>query len=281
MRESGTSVPPSRVAQLLTLLIIPLAVIASAGGLFIPDLYRDPPGVLPAIKGQDLVTLVTLPVLAGVLLGARRGSARATMAWMGLLGYVMYAYTGAAFAYRFNRFFLVYLVLFSLSVSALAAAIAGVDVAAIRNRFDPATPCRPIVVFLVLVAFMLAASELGQIIPAMLGHQLPDLIARSEGMGNFVYVLDLGVVVPLAVLSAVWIGRARPWGFVLGGCLLIKAVTMGLALLAATWFSVRAGRALERGLTIGYAAMTAAAIGLSVWFFRHCRVGKATAIQRG
>ena len=130
---------------------------------------------------------------------------------------------------------------------------------------------RPIVVFLILVALMLAASELGQIIPAMFSNEIPDLIARSEWMGNFVYVLDLGVVVPLAVLSAVWIGRAHPWGFVLGGCLLIKAITMGLALLAATWFSVRAGQSLEHGLTIGYASMTAAAIGLSAWFFRHCQ----------
>jgi hypothetical protein len=137
------------------------------------------------------------------------------------------------------------------------------------------------VVFLILVAFMLAASELGQIIPAMLRNELPDLIVRSDWMGNFVYVLDLGVVVPVAVLSAVWIGRARPWGFVLGGCLLIKAVTMGLALLAATWFSVRAGQSLERGLIIGYAGMAVAAIGLSVWFFRHCRIGKTTAVLRG
>lgn len=179
--------------------------------------------------------------------------------------------TGAAFAYRFNRFFLAYLILFSLSVTALAAAIADVNVTAIRSRFDHANSCRPIVVFLILVAFMLAASELGQVIPAMLSNEPPDLIVRSEWMGNFVYVLDLGVVVPLAILSAVGIRRARPWAFVLGGGLLIKAVTMGLALLAATWFSVRAGQSLERGLTIGYAAMAVAAIGLSAWFFRHCR----------
>ena len=271
MRESGSARTTGRAAQLLTVLIVPLAAMASAGGLLTPDLYRDAAGVLPAIKGQDLVTLLSLPVLAGVLLSVRRGSARATVAWLGLLGNLVYAYTGAAFSYRFNRFFLVYVIMFTLSVSALIAATASVDVAAIRERFDPPIPCRPIVVFLILVALMLAASELGQIIPAMLDDTIPHLITRSEWMGNFVYVLDLGVVVPLAVLSAVWIERVRPWGFVLGGCLLIKAATMGLALLAATWFSARAGQSLERGLTIGYAAMTAAALGLSAWFFRHCR----------
>ena len=49
MRESGTGVTLLRVAQLITFLIIPFATITSAGGLFIPDLYRDAPGVLPAI----------------------------------------------------------------------------------------------------------------------------------------------------------------------------------------------------------------------------------------
>lgn len=277
MRESGDGLSLG-LAQRLTLLIIPLAAITSAGGLLIPDLYRDAPGVLPAIKGQDLITLVSLPVLAGVLRGVKRGSARATVAWIGLLGYVAYAYTGAAFAYRFNRFFLAYIILFSLSVTALAAAIAGVDVTAIRNQFDRATSCRPIVVFLILVGFMLAASELGQIIPAMLSNELPSLIVRSQWMGNFVYVLDLGVIVPLTVLSAVWIQGGRPWGFVLGGCLLIKAATMGLALLVAIWFSVRAGQPPEPGLTIGYGAMAVAAIGLSTWFFRHCGPRRAAAI---
>ena len=132
--------PNLRVAQLLTAMIVPLALVASAGGLFIGSLYRDPASVLPAIQGQDLVTLLALPALVVALVAAQRGSTRATMAWIGLLSYVCYAYTGAAFAYAFNAFFLIYVALFSLSVSALVAVASGIDVIELQQRFDSATP---------------------------------------------------------------------------------------------------------------------------------------------
>jgi hypothetical protein len=193
------------------------------------------------------------------------------MAWLGLLSYVCYAYTGAAFAYAFNAFFLIYVALFSLSVSALVAVASGIDVIELQQRFDHAAPRRAVGIALILLALMLAISELGQIIPALTTGTVPELIMRSGGAGNFVYVLDLGIVAPLALLAAIWLWRGLPWGDILAGCILIKAITMGFALLSATWFSVRAGLPLEIGLTIVYGAIALGGLGMTVWFFRHCR----------
>lgn len=81
---------------------------------------------------------------------------------------------------------------------------------------------------------MLAASELRQIIPSLMTGAVPELIRRSGGAGNFVYVLDLGLVVPLALLAAIWLWRCLPWGDVLAGCILVKAITMGIGLISAT-----------------------------------------------
>src|SRR5690242_4418304 len=86
-----------RIAYLLTAIIIPLAFIASLGGLFISGLYRDTPQIVPTMQGQDAVTVLITPILLVSLLAARRGSTRATLIWIGLLGYVFYTYTGAAF----------------------------------------------------------------------------------------------------------------------------------------------------------------------------------------
>jgi hypothetical protein len=271
MQTITTRIPNLRVAQLLTAMIVLLALIASAGGLFINSLYRDPASVLPAIQGQDLVTLLALPALVAALFFAQRGSARAIMALLGLLSYVCYAYTGAAFAYAFNAFFLMYVALFSLSVSALIAIASGINVIELQQRFDSATPRRPVGIALIALALMLAASELGQIIPSLTTGTVPELITRSGGAGNFVYVLDLGIVVPLALLAAIWLWRGLPWGDVLAGCILIKASTMGLALLSATWFSVSAGLPLEIGLTIVYGTIAIGGLGMTAWFFRHCR----------
>jgi hypothetical protein len=259
-----------RVAQILTAAIVVLAGVASGGGLLVPGLYRDPAGMVPVLRGQDLVTLVALPVMVVTLLAARHGSARGTLVWLGLLGYVCYTYTGAAFAYHFNNFFLIYVALFSLSVFALVALASGIDDAEIRGRFDNAAPRRPVVAFLGLIAFMLAAIELAQNIQFLTTGVIPEGITRSGGATYFVYVLDLGIIVPLAVLSAVWLWRRTAWGYILAGCILIKAATMGFALLSMNGFAVRAGQPGD-GLTVVWVMIAGGGLGLSVWFLRHCK----------
>ena len=132
-----------RVAEVLTVVIAVPALVAAAGGLFIFGLYRDPAPVLPAMRGQDHLTLIALAVIVVSLRAARRGSAGGRTVWIGLLGYVMYACTGAALAYHFSEFFLIYVALFSLSIFALVAAASGIDVAELQHRFDPAVRRRP------------------------------------------------------------------------------------------------------------------------------------------
>ncbi len=262
--------PRLRIARAATIAVVLLAAIASLAGLLARDLYGEA-ALAPAMRGQDLLTLLTLPVLVAALAGAGRGSARGTLGWLGLLGYLLYTCTGAAFAYRFNRLFLVYVALFALSGLALGMAAAGVDVAALHRRFDARTPRRGLAAFLGATALMLVVSELGQVVSALAGGTVPALIARSEGAGNFVYVLDLGVVAPLAIAAAVGLVRRAPWADALAGCLAIKAATMGLALLSMTWFSLRAGQPSEVELTLAFALMAATGLAMSFWFLAHAR----------
>jgi hypothetical protein len=257
-----------RSAYLATIAIVPLAAIATLGGLLMPGLYSERM-LAPAMRGQDLLTLLTLPLLVTAMAGAQRGSARATLVWLGLLGYELYTYAGAAFAYRFNRFFLIYVALFALSALALGAGWSGTDTDAFHRRLDDTTPRRSTAAFLAALALLLAISELGQIIPALAAGSVPALLARSDGAGNFVYVLDLGVVAPLAAVAAFGLVRRAPGADLLAGCLLIKAATMGLALLAMIWFSVRAGQPAERALTVAYAAMAVAGMAAGVRFLAH------------
>lgn len=254
----------------LTIPIVVLAAVAAAVGL-LTDVYRDPVAVIPAMRGQDLVTLAVSPLLLATRSAVRRRSTRATLVWLGLVAYVAYTAVGAVFAYRYNPLFLVYVALFSLSSFALALAARQIEAEAVKRRFDYGTPKRAVVGFLFFVALILAVSEVGQLVAAWLRGTVPELILRSEGGGNYVYALDLGVVMPLSLLSAVGLWRRAPWSYVTSGVLLIKATTMGLALISATWFSVRAGEPLEVGLTVAYAAIAVGGLALTVWFLRHCR----------
>jgi len=129
---------------------------------------------------------------------------------------------------------------------------------------------KPVVAFLILMALMLSALWLGQIIPFLTSGAIP---AGIEQGGNFQYVysLDLGLVVPLSLLGALWLGQRRPWGYILSGFILIKAATMGLALLAMSWFTLRAGLPVELELNLVWALIAACGLGLSVWFLKHCQ----------
>jgi hypothetical protein len=65
-------------------------MVASVGGLFIDDQYRDNAFAASAWLGTDLVTLViAVPVLVAVLILSLRGSARAQLVWLGMLDYAL------------------------------------------------------------------------------------------------------------------------------------------------------------------------------------------------
>jgi hypothetical protein len=240
--------------------------------LFLPGLYRETAWTIPQNQGQDLVTLVlAVPALGLALGGAGRGSARASLILVGLLGYICYTYAGAAYAYNFNPFFLIYVALFSLSVFALGGLVSNLDRSALRAQFDSMAPRRGVAGFLVVIALLLSVLWLGQIVPFLTQGILPELIVKADTPTNFVFVQDLGFVVPLAVLAAWELWRDGSWGYLLAGVILIKATAMGLALLGMSAFAWQAGQLTDLGLAVVWVGLAASSLSMTGWFLRHCR----------
>ena len=260
-----------RAASVLTHVIAVLAAVAGAAGVFLPGLYRDNAWVTPQNQGTDLVTLlVAVPAILMAVRLANRGSARAAIVWFGVLGYVWYVYTGASFAYALNNVFLFYVALFALCIAALVALATRLDVAAVWARFDSGMPVKPVAIYMAFVSIMLCVLWLGQLIPFFMTGALPEPLIQAGGQTMFVYVLDLGVVVPLALLGALWLWKRRPWGVAIAGFVLVKVATMGLALLAMTWFLARSGQPVEMELSVIWVFLAASGLTMTVWFLRHC-----------
>lgn len=265
--------PGLRTAFWLSVAMLPLLVLATGAGLLVPGVYqRNSATIIPALRGQDLVTLLALPAFGAALVRVWRGSQRATLIWLGVLGYLFYTYAGAAVGYFFAEFTLLYIVLFSLTVFALAAAASGLDTQAIAAAFDPATPRRVVAGFLALIGLFLAALWLGQIGAFLASGVLPAGVVAASGGPYFVYAFDLGLILPLTAIGAVWIWQRRPWGYVLASYILAKATTMGLALLAMNGFNLLAGVPTDPVELLGfYTFLAAGGLALSLWFFRHCQ----------
>jgi hypothetical protein len=156
-----------------------LVAVAAGVGLFVPGMYRGNTAfAAAAFRGTDLVSLaVALPALAASVLLARRGSYRAQLVWLGVLAYVGYTYL-YAFAIAWNRLFLVYVALLSLTVFTLVRALTALDPSMIAGRFAGHTPVRGVGLFLWVIGGMLGLMELAQIVPALVSGDIPGTSTR-------------------------------------------------------------------------------------------------------
>jgi hypothetical protein len=257
----------SGVPSWLSGVLAPLVALAAATGLFVPGFYRDAPTWVSQARGQDLVTLlVGTPLLVLGLIGARRGSVRCLLLWLGAVGYMAYTYATYAFATHFNQLFLVYVLNLGLSVYALVFGLIRLDVGRLRTTFSPQAPTRLVAAALVAMGLLTALLWLGPDLTALLSGRVPGDVTEAGLLTNPIHVLDLGLVLPAAVLTGVLLARGRPWGFVLGSYFLVKFTTLGLAIMSMSVFMVADGQPLSVPLVVVFAVWTVVS-GVLAWRF--------------
>lgn len=255
----------------LSLAIAPLAAVAAAVGLFASDVYRDNDWVRPQLRGNDLVTLtVAVPLLAGALLWAWRGSLRGHLLWLGALGYMAYNYLYYAVGAAFNPLFLVYVAVTALSSYALVLGLVSLEWEVVARSFA-AAPVSGVRIFFAAIGSGLGLMWTGVALAASLGGEVPQTVVDSGHPTAVVFALDLLLIAPLALLTAVGLRSRRTWAYVLAAVMLVKAATYGLALLAMTVFAYRAGSHVDWYLVPLWVAVAAGGNILSLRYFAAVR----------
>ena len=228
-------------AYILSAVIAALIVVASTGGLFLDGLYRDNTWATTQFRGSDVVRLVvTAPVLVAALVLAWRGSPRAQLVWLGTLWLAVYDYAFYLFGAAFNDFFLIYVALFALSILALIFALPQVDAHAIGRQFQARTPVKWIGGYMLFIAVFLGGLWIAQSLSFVVTGQLPQSIVDSGHPTGIVFALDLALLVPGMVLSALWLWQRRSWGYVLAAIMLVKGTIYPLALIGMAVFYTNA-----------------------------------------
>ena len=106
---------------------------------------------------------------------------------------------------------------------------------------------------------------LSDIVPALVDGVTPESLEESQTPTNGVEVLDLALMLPAAALTAVWVWRERPVGYVLATGLLSYVVVLGLALGAMVVGLATADLETDTGVVVAFAIVsTIAAILLTV-----------------
>jgi len=217
---------------------------------------------------QDVVTLLLgIPLLLTALLLARRGSQRGQLLLVGTLAYFLYTYSSYVFGAAYNVIFLVYVALFSLCLFAFILAMMAIDISALPAQFTPKLPRRTIAVFMFVVGLFLIMAWLGRIVPALLSNRTP--IGLESSTTLVIQALDLGLVIPLAILAGILLWRRRPWGYLLTAIVLIKGFTLALAVSAMAVNMMLAGVHVATGEMVMFPTLALVDIGMMVMFLKN------------
>ncbi|MFC1562665.1 hypothetical protein ACFL4Z_01285 [candidate division KSB1 bacterium] len=256
-------------------LTVPIAIsltIAAGGGLFVDGLYRDTTIFAVQAVGQDLITLaVAIPVLIISAILASRGSHRARIIWMGVLVYLVYSYTVAAFMVRFNPLFLVYVALFGCSLYALIGGIATTDLADIKARFTEKTPVKAVSIFLAVLVVFFYSLWLSEIVPALIMGNIPQSVIDTETPTNAIHVLDMAWLLPAMGLSSFWLWRKRELGYTLAGALLTFVPILGLAIMSMILYMKRYDQPVSTEQTAIFGIVSAVGLGMLIWYLKGLR----------
>ncbi len=181
--------------------------------------------------GWDVVTLVlAVPVLLAMLPALARGSFRARLLALGVLSYFFYQYLMYAVAWALGPLFPAFIVLFVASATAIVWLVSTIRIVELPQRFSAGFPRREMIAFCVFAALLLIGMWSVRITRGLAG----DLEgAALLGMTTLaVQALDLGVIVPLSVATAVLLWQRRAWGYLLAPVIAVKGVTMAAAICA-------------------------------------------------
>lgn len=181
-------------------------------------------------KAQDLVTgVIGLPLLLAALLSYRKNSFRGRMLLTGTVGYFLYTYVSCTFLWQFNILFPAYVALMSISLSTFILLLYGTRLSGIREHFRERTPVRLTGWFEIIFALLLLAMWTGRLLNA---YKSPEMAGLEHYTTFVIQAMDLGLVVPAALIGGALLLRRRPLGYLISSVILVKGLTLGLALAA-------------------------------------------------
>jgi hypothetical protein len=242
----------SRLIIALSAIVTALAALSAAAGVFLrgdlatapfvtvrgeaidavtSGIYRyNAESIVAEGVGWDLATLlVVVPAAVVILLQLWRGSLRAALVLGGLLAYFAYQFFEYAMFWAYGPAYPLHLLTGALSLSTLVLLVWNLDLRVLADRVADAFPRREVTAFCVLVVIVLAALWVPQIL-GTLGGETTDELQGATTM--VVPAFDLGLLVPLAIFTAVAVWGRLPIGVVLALVLLVKGIVMALAIVA-------------------------------------------------
>ena len=254
------------------------AAIASIAG-FVPALYRDPKVVIAQSHGFDLGNLIAVLILGLGLMWSARGSVRGRLIATGALGYLLYSFVTYAFLIVLNAATVLYIAVLGFGVWSFITGLAAVDDQKADQLAAGHLHRRLTAVFMIIIAALFALTWLREISASVVSGKLPAALEAAGWPMNPVYVLDLGFVVPLAVLGGLRLLRRKPGGARLVVPFLVFLPLLSISVLLMTVFMAIDGQPLAMPLIAIFGVALALSAALAWTALRARRQPRAEPVQ--
>ena len=214
-----------RIPIILSKIIIVLTVIASLGGIFANNIYRDNELVKAVWLGNDIVTLfVAIPIMIGALFFSLRNSLKARLIWMGTLWYMVYNYIFYMYGTAFNKLFLLYVIIFTLSIYALILALMKIDIKSFKQKISFNIPVKWISSYMLFFAIMIGGLWIAQSLSFVFTSKVPLGITQTGNPSGVVFATDLSLLVSTLIVGAILLLKREVWGYIISIISLTKCL---------------------------------------------------------
>jgi hypothetical protein len=169
----------------------------------------------------------------------------------------------------YNMLFLVYVVLFTMSLYAFILCMLSFDLKDLPRHFTQELPRGWIAGVLFAVGGFLFLAWFGRVIPEILNPQIPAALENTTT--RVIQALDLALIVPLAVLSGILLLKRSAWGYLLGSITVLKGLTMALGVSAMAINMALKGVPDSMAIMIPFLVLTAMNMVVAVLLLRNIR----------
>jgi hypothetical protein len=251
---------PSTSYRLAVLATI-LAAFAAAAGLIVPGLYVDAPNWVQQAQGTDLATLLlAVPLTAGGLWAARRGSAIGKLAAVAGLLYLVYNYAIFAFAVAMNPLTAAHIAILGLALWSLL--LGGRQTVEASDGVADRLTRRAAGGLLIAGAGFFSLLWFGQIASVTTTGVLPPDLVKAGLSTNPVYALDLAFFLPLCAIAGIGLVRRTAAG-ALAFPMLVWVALMGAGILGGFLVMAVAGDEVPVPVVLLLAGLSVPAAGLA------------------
>lgn len=171
----------------------------------------------------------------------------------GTIGYFLYTYASYSFLLIFNSFYLLYVILMTLSFYAFILCLLELNQLDIKELITQQFPGKLLSGFFLVSALMIMGMWLSRIVPALLTGSAPTGLEHYSTLG--IQTLDLGFVVPACIVTAYLLRKENKFGYLLATVFVVKMVTMTAAVSAMTVFMKKNGVSVGIGEQVVFVAL--------------------------